>query len=132
MKKFITTLLAVLYICTSTGATLQMHYCMGQLADVELGHKKGETCGKCGMTKEMGKESDCCKDVHKFLKNDTDQKSAQAGLQLMQLLAAALPPYSLYFQDVFFPTLCIQNPVSHAPTIINTTAVYIRNCAFLI
>ncbi|MBK6990321.1 MAG: hypothetical protein IPH34_00115 [Chitinophagaceae bacterium] len=37
MKKFITAILAVLYISTSTGAMVHMHYCMGQLADWGLG-----------------------------------------------------------------------------------------------
>ena len=47
MKKFITAILAVLYLGTSSGATIHMHYCMGKLADWGLGHKNSKTCGQC-------------------------------------------------------------------------------------
>jgi hypothetical protein len=40
MKKFITAILAVLYLGTSSGATIHMHYCMGKLAEWGLGHQK--------------------------------------------------------------------------------------------
>ena len=51
MKKFITAILAVLYLGTSSGATIHMHYCMGKLADWGLGHQNSKTCGNCGMEK---------------------------------------------------------------------------------
>ncbi|MBK8522228.1 MAG: hypothetical protein IPL54_15650 [Chitinophagaceae bacterium] len=38
-EKFITAILAVLYLGTSSGATIHMHYCMGKLAEWGLGHQ---------------------------------------------------------------------------------------------
>ena len=67
MKKFVTAILAVLYLGTSTGATVHMHYCMGKLADWGLGHNKSKTCGNCGMEKSEEKDNGCCKDEHKFV-----------------------------------------------------------------
>ncbi len=132
MKKLIVTILALIYITTSTGATIHLHYCMGQLADWGLEADKSKTCGSCGMAKNDQKKDDCCKDEHKFLKNHTDQKYAEAGLHLMQLLAIALPPSFFEFQVNYFPPLTGGNPMSHAPPRGASVAVYIRNCVFLI
>lgn len=132
MKKLILTLLALIYITTSTGATIHLHYCMGQLADWGLGSNNSKTCGKCGMLEFDNKNDDCCRDEHKFVKNDSDQKYAEAGLHLMQVLAVALSPYFYEFQTHYFlpPTGGI--PMSHAPPTGSGVAVYIRNCVFRI
>lgn len=132
MKKCISILLAVLYIGTSTGATLHMHYCMGKLADWGIGHDDSKTCGKCGMEKSNEKPNGCCRDEFKFIKNDTDQKTAEAGIQLMHIVAMALPVSFVEIAAIGFPSVTEENPISHAPPRSNGVAVYIRNCVFLI
>ena len=132
MKKFITAIFAILYIGTSTGATLNLHYCMGKLADWDLGLNKSKTCGKCGMEKSNEKDNGCCKDEHKFIKNGTDQKTAEAGLQIMQLFATALPVSFGEIHSIDFPSVTEVNQISHAPPRSGGVAVYIRNCVFLI
>ena len=132
MKKFITVILAVLYISTSTGAILYTHYCMGQLADWGLGHNKSKTCGKCGMEKSAEKDNGCCKDEHKFIKDDTDQKTTETGFQILQLSATILPGSFVEIPSADFPAVTEENPISHAPPRCGGVAVYIRNCTFLI
>src|SRR5688572_3339918 len=92
MKKLIVAILAVLYIGTSTGATLHMHFCMGDLADWGLGVNKSKTCGKCGMDKSDEKNNGCCKDEHKLIKNDSDQKLVESAFQLQKIMAVAIVP----------------------------------------
>jgi hypothetical protein len=132
MKKFMVAILALLYIGTSTGATLHMHYCMGQLADWGLGQNKSKTCGKCGMDKSEEKDNGCCKDEHKFIKNITDQKTVEAGFQFLQLIAVALPVSFVEIPLVNISSVTEENPISHAPPRTGSVAVYIRNCVFLI
>lgn len=132
MKKFITAILAVIYISTSTGAMLHMHYCMGEMADWGLGHNNSKICGKCGMDKSAEKDNGCCKDEHKFVKNDTDQKTEQASFQLKYLVSTALPVSFVEIPAADFPTVTEENPISHAPPRRRGVAVYIRNCTFLI
>ena len=132
MKKFITVILTVLYVFTSTGATLQMHYCMGQLADWGVGHIKSESCGKCGMKKTNEKSGGCCKDEYKVFKNDNHKKTAENVLQDLQLFAVSLPPWPVTIQTNYFPGVKAAHPMSHAPPGRYNVAVYIRNCAFLI
>ena len=132
MKKLIVTILALIYITTSTGATVHLHYCMGQLADWGLGCDNSKTCGECGMQELDKKKDDCCKDEHKFVKNDNDQKYSEAGFYFMQVLALALPPSFFEFQTYYFPSPTEGIPMSHAPPRGSGVALYIRNCVFLI
>lgn len=68
MKKILITILALIYLATTTGATLYMHYCMGEVYAVNLVEKEG--CTKCG----MAMNEDCCKDEFKIIKiNDSHQ-----------------------------------------------------------
>ena len=132
MKKLIIAILALFYISTSTGATLHMHYCMGKLADWGLGHNNSKTCGECGMEKSEEKDNGCCKDEYKFIKNDTDQKTAEVGQQMLQMLAVALPVSVTEIPSNDFHSVTEENPISHAPPRSCSIAVYIRNCVFLI
>jgi len=128
MKKFITAILAILYISTSTGATVYMHYCMGKLADWGLGHNKSSTCGKCGMEKNNG----CCKDEHKFIKNETDQKVVESFIQLMEFAGVALLPGYAELSLLHISSVSEENPASNSPPRHYGVAVYIFNRNLLI
>lgn len=132
MRKSLALIVAIVYLSTTTGATIHMHYCMGKLADWGLGHNRSKTCGNCGMEKSEEKDNGCCKDEQKFVKNDNDQKTAEAlvitfASQVIDLLIE-------YFSVLDIPVSSVTEkyPVSHAPPRSNGVAVYIRNCSFLI
>ena len=132
MKKVFIAIIALVYISASVGATVQMHYCMGKLADWGLVSYGSETCGKCGMEKSAKKDNGCCKDEHKFVKNDTDQKTTETACQMFHAMAVA-PPLSFFeIPAAEITTLTEQNPINHAPPQHNGVAVYLRNCVFLI
>ena len=131
VKKFIVTILALVYIGSSTGATVYMHYCMGKLADWGLGHNKSKTCGQCGMEKNDEKDNGCCKDENKFVKNTADQKIVESQFQLIQI-AVSLPVSFFEIPANDFRSVTEENPISHAPPRSNGIAVYILNRTFLI
>jgi hypothetical protein len=132
MKKFLVAILALLYISTSTGAIVHLHYCMGQLADSGLGHHKSKTCDQCGMEKSGNKKNDCCKDQSKYFKSHTDQEATVSAFQIMHVVAVALPVSFFEMTSVDISTIPEENPISHAPPKGNGVAVYIRNCVFRI
>lgn len=132
MKKFIVAVLALLYISTSIGATVHVHYCMGKLAAWGLGHKETTSCGKCGMGQSLKKDNGCCKDENKFIKNNADQKGAEAVFQTVLSVAIALPVAIFELPAVAISTATEEHPISHAPPHDSGVAVYIRNCFFLI
>ncbi len=104
---------------------------MGKLADWGVGHNKSKACDKCGMEKK-DQDKGCCRDEHKFFKDNTDQQPISAGLQMLQAMATALPPFPAVIPTNFFPVITLENPTSHAPPPYQGIAVYIRNCVFLI
>ena len=132
MKNIITVILAILYLSTSMGATLHMHYCMGKLADWGLVHDKSKTCGECGMEKSDAQDSGCCKDEHKLIKNDSDQKINETSFQLMEVMALAPHPVHIELSLVQISSVTEENPLSNAPPRSSSVAVYILKRTFLI
>ena len=133
MKKFIAAILAVLFLASSTGATVHMHYCMGKLADWSLTSENNSSCGKCGMEKSSEKENDgCCKDEQKFVKNTADQKIAETSFQFKTFLSEAVVQSYPELPALQITSVTEEYPFSHAPPRTQGVAAYILNQTFLI
>jgi len=133
MKKLIVCILAILYMGSSTGATIHMHYCMGKLVDRGLWHgKKATTCNKCS-AKENSRscKKKCCREVHKLVKLDQDQKAAESAFQLVALTSSA-PDHFYDLPQVRIATLTQEFPVTHAPPRSSKVQPYIFLCTFRI
>ncbi len=132
MKKIVIIILAFMHLSASAGVTMHMHYCMGKLADWGLNSKESGLCGKCGMEKTNKKNNGCCKDEHKFIKDSTDQKTAESAFQLIHLSVVALSAHFIEMPPITFSTIKGDSFNSHGPPEANRIAVYIRHCTFLI
>lgn len=132
MKKLLVAILAFLYISTSVGATVHVHYCMGKLAGWEIGLAEAKTCGKCGMEKSLKKQNGCCNDENRLIQNNSDQRITESAFQLTQLTTIALPVsfFEIPPANIFLVT--IDNPENNSPPRGSAVALYIRNCFFLI
>ena len=132
MKKILATILAFVYISTSTGATVHMHYCMGKLAEWGFGHVNSNACGQCGMDKNDRSNDGCCDNELTFIKNDNDQKAAEFCFQLINTQVVTLP--AAYTQAIFLPVISI----TESNLLINTAprngdiAVYLLDRSLLI
>ena len=129
MKKFLLTILAFVYITSSTGASFHMHYCMGKLTDCGLTKNTSKTCSNCGM-EETG--NGCCRHEVKFVKNVTDQKTTESAFQFIQLIYIA--PHLIFDEALTnnFPDIILVSSINHPPPLNSGIAFYIRNCVFLI
>jgi len=105
---------------------------MGQLADWDLGHNNSKTCGGCGMEKTDAGDNGCCKDEHKFVKDDTAQKVTNSNILLVHAMSTTLPSVFFNLTDISISSVTEENPISHAPPRTIGVAVYIRNCVFRI
>ena len=120
---------AVLYTLITSGFTVNLHYCMGELAAVDLHDSHDESCSKCGMPVK----GDCCNDEAKLLKVDDSQLAAKAFAGLTQSITAvpvSLQPIWLQPAAVF-PALHAWAPL-HAPPLIPAVPLFTTHCAFLI
>lgn len=132
MKNVLAAIIAILYISTSTGAAIHMHYCMGKLADWSLAKNTSKTCGKCGMEKSAKKVNGCCTDQHKFFKNNADQKTSEVTFPIQRGFVSLLPASFLELPSVNVPLVSLDYPVSHAPPPISSIPIFILNRTFLI
>lgn len=127
-------ILAILYIGSSTGAVVHMHYCMGKLVDMDLWHgQKANHCEKCG-SKENSKSCNkkCCKDVHKLVKLDKDQKTAESTFQFVALTSFVTSDHFYDLPQVQTATLTQEYPVTNAPPRSNKVQPFIILCTFRI
>jgi len=132
MKKLIITILALVYITTSTGFNIHKHYCMGKIADWGLFGNNNNTCSKCGMEEIEGEDNGCCKDKVMLVKNSADQKNAESPLPFMHLGAIETALSFIEIPPVNFSVIKDESPVNHVPHRGTIQPVYIRNCVFLI
>lgn len=132
MKKFIVFILAVLYIGLSTGATVYMHSCMGKYVGSSLWHdEKSDNCISCGIAKSNSKNK-CCKDEHKIVKVEQDQKVDEAAYQLVQLTPSEIVLNYFVSPELFVASTIEENSNSNGPPLTQPVPIYIRNCVFRI
>lgn len=128
MKKGIASILLVLYVAFSSGVVISFHYCMDTFDSVQLGAKKSDYCGVCGMHKSEGNE--CCKDEVKIFKIQDDQQTSGISFKFSS-------------PDAIVTTLLVWNETSlvrstnqlflhtHSPPL-NKQDTYLQNCVFRI
>ncbi|HSC52016.1 MAG TPA: hypothetical protein VLC98_00225 [Phnomibacter sp.] len=132
MRKLFLAILAVFYLWSATGASIHLHYCMGEFQEWGLWQKNSPTCDACGMQKSVGKQKGCCKDEHQFIKNSIDQKTVESAFQLIAATGVCILPVQVEIPPVHLSSLTEENPISNAPPRSSGVAVYILNRSFLI
>lgn len=132
MKRLFTAILAFIYMGTSIGATMHMHYCMGKFAGWSLSISKSGSCPKCGMEKALVKAKGCCSDEQQTIKNTTDQKAAESSFHAIYSMAAAIPSAFVDAPAKHVISITEANPLSNGPPLGSSVAVYIRNRVFRI
>ena len=134
MKKLFLYLLSFIFIITSSGVMVNMHYCMGKLAGTSMSwvSNSPKKCGKCGMEKSKKKGKGCCHDSKKLIKNVVDQNIANSLFNIDHQLA--LLPNSSDFETVSIVVSdnAKQSNYSHAPPDQLGVPIYIADCSFLI
>jgi hypothetical protein len=138
MKKFFASILAVLYLSTSLGATIHFHYCMGKLVAWGLVNHESRNCDYCGMPKfssdshQTVSKNNCCKDEQHQLKADRDQKIAQAEIQLFNMLPDVAVFKIPTFNSLGYCPVTLAYPRTNAPPDTGSQPVFLLNCNFRI
>jgi hypothetical protein len=139
MKKFLATILAVIYLTTSMGATVHFHYCMGKLFSWDLaGRQDNKDCDHCGMPKgnadkhHKTMKSGCCKDTQTVVKLDKDQKTTESAYKFFNLSFDAVSGNFANLPDSYVSSFIVDYPTTNAPPDPDKVPVFIRNCNFRI
>ena len=126
MRKAVIAILALLYIITTSGVVVNVHYCMGAIASVTYGHETPESCGKCGMKEKAG----CCHSELKVVKLDDAHQQSIKAEQLAQV--AELPV--VYFETAVAVCNSHKDFVNsyHSPPDNRINSVYLHTNVFRI
>ena|SRR6266545_282469 len=130
MKKVLVSILAVFYLGTSMGATVNLHYCMGRLVNWDFSHSEKRICDKCGMEKVKNNKKGCCEDKYKVLQVEKDQK-AESTYHPNQPVAVAITTSFPSFLTPVVASISEEQPVCNAPPR-SCVSACIRNCVFRI
>ena len=131
MKKLLTTILAFLYLSTSMGATIHLHYCMGKLASWGLINHESKKCAKCGMVKKpassqlMSVKVNCCKDEHKQIKTDKDQKLSSSEFFKYIVLSQGIALNESALQNVQAVSISTEFPNTNAPPLVDKLPLFV-------
>jgi hypothetical protein len=133
MKKVLVTILSLIYLITSTGATIHMHYCMGRLVEwgLQYDSKKKDKCSNCGMKNSVSKKG-CCKDEQKHIQIEKDQKGSAFQYNFNKQLDV-LSSYSIAECTlVYLISPVLEYTTTHAPPFKEKAPLFVRNCIFRI
>lgn len=130
MKRVLAAIIAIIYLSASSGAMIDIHYCMGRPIgwSLTLGESSSD-CPSCGMSKKSG--HGCCQDQYKVLQMAKEHKAAVATFQFPQITAlpvATAPFYAIGPVSLDRHVL----PIPHAPPSQPGVPVFVRHCSFLI
>ena len=83
MKKVFVAILAIVYLAVASGVAVNVHYCMGKVASVDLIHSSE----KCGMKTNGG----CCRDEPRLIKLSDTHKLINNDMRLQAPVATMIP-----------------------------------------
>ena len=131
MKKVLATILAFVYLSTSMGGTIHLHYCMGKLASWGLIDHESKNCARCGMLKKTSSDHgltarmNCCKDEHKQLKTDKDQKLFPSEFFKYNVLAQSVLLNEPALQGLRTFSVSIEYPNTNAPPLSEKFSLFV-------
>ena len=126
MKKLFSFILAIVYLTSSVGATVHLHYCMNKLVNWSLKDEGGK-CKNCGMEKDGG----CCKDENKFVKNNLDQ-NLTSTIQFSYYPLIDSPGSFIAFNNNCPFRYINEYLINHGPPIKSGSDILVHNCIFRI
>ena len=131
MKRFAALILLLLYFATSTGATINFHFCMGEVESISMLGNAKKKCGKCGMENKPSIDIGCCKDEGKWIKIKDDQKPNAIHFESpgLQFKATRIDIFSTsFFASPVLPS------ISESRTLLRgcEAETYLLNCVFRI
>jgi len=138
MKKFFATILAIIYLSTSVGATIHLHYCMGRLISWGLTANDSKECTFCGMPKNSTSgyystdKDGCCRDEYKNIKIDKDQKATESCCNFLSLSFNTVSDNFPNLPETYVASGILGHPSTNAPPGPLKVALFLRNRNFRI
>lgn len=126
MKKAFLAIVTMIYMTVSSGIAMEIHYCMGKKAGVDLYGAGDDKCGRCGMKE---KKAGCCHDEHKFYKLSDSHKNVTNTISFSAGVIALVNEFPVF--DWNLTTDAALTAVNnHSPPDDTGPSACIMNCVF--
>jgi hypothetical protein len=132
MKRILVSILAIVYLAATAGATVHMHYCMGDLAGWSLINSKNNQCVYCGMEKKATANKGCCKDEHHQVQLKQDQNAASINIMVAPAMTILPSPVYLPSAPADLCSITEEIPQTNSPPRTSSIPVYLVNRSFRI
>ena len=130
MKKIIATIFLVTYFVASSGATIQLHYCMDKLVGWNLASKEKSKCSKCGMEKKGHRG--CCHDESRFIKLNKVHEASFCYFELSKLQPQIEKNINGSVEFLYILNPRVTYPITNAPPLQAQVLIYLFNSVFRI
>ena len=127
VKKVAIVILAFLYLGLTTGVVKNLHYCMGELSNVDYGYDSHDACDNCGMQEKDG----CCNTELKVVKLDDSHQWSQLGFDKKQVILSIIEDRPLVFLITRDYPLSLRR-FQESPPDPRTNSLYLHTSVFLI
>jgi hypothetical protein len=132
MKRFLVTILSILYMASALSLTVHVHYCMGEFAGIRITDTEEGRCSMCGMEKSERSKGCCTDDQKTFKANEHQLAKASFDFchhQIFQIVHAHYFEYA----ELFMSQRIVKKVRTHArPSVWRRCPLYVLNQAFLI
>lgn len=129
MKKILVAILLLTYTFAASGASVELHYCMGKLIGWEFDYTSKHNCSNCGMP--VKDKKGCCDNKQIQSKIDKDQQASFNNISLATDLVSTAPVYAVVDDAVIILKAAAHTSI-HAPPLINRNPAYLLNRNFRI
>ncbi|MGN6617981.1 MAG: HYC_CC_PP family protein [Ilyomonas sp.] len=124
MNRIVALFLAIMYMGTTSGMVMNVHYCMGKVASVDIDNFNA-VCNKCGEKQQPN----CCGTETKVVKlNETHNQSINSFE-----LKAPVAHTTTFFDTDFAATVHTgsgKSVMANAPPLLSPPRFFIKNCVF--
>src|SRR5690348_11812044 len=112
MKKILVSILLISYAFASSGASVDLHYCMGKMIGWDFDYTTKSDCRNCGMQTKPSKG--CCDNKQINAKIDKEQQAAYNNISFNNELTAIVPALS-FSNNVAYRSTTVTHPSIHGP-----------------
>lgn len=126
MKKYLIILLMLVYGLSTSGMTINLHFCCGKLDDISFSGQNSKGC-------EMGnhlKKPGCCNDKQVVAKLVSDQQTTAKYTQTNNEVVAIAPAVTYGLSTNLY--VSVNRLARGTPVPIVSVPIFIKNCVFRI
>lgn len=130
MKRVLVSTIALIYFTVSSGMVMSVHYCMGEVSNIQVNQVPEERC-ICGMSKKETSSKGCCKTEFTMVKLADTHKASSASYDIQTPVALVSRSLSQLEAPLYNTGIKIYTDI-HGPPLLSEQDTYLLNCVFRI